>query len=78
MYDLRRYITEPVVTDHKIDVEKGLKDQIVWLNLRDFLKEESKSVFLVSAYGYTERSRASYELSESVMNVKEALCNVQE
>ncbi len=45
---------EAVVNEAKIDVEKGLKDQIVWLDLRQYLKDESKGVYLVQAYGHTE------------------------
>ena len=45
---------EAVLSEHKINVEKGLKEQIVWLNLREYLKNESKGVYLVQAYGYAE------------------------
>ena len=45
---------EDIIQGRKIEIEKTGKDQVLWINLRDFLREKANGVYLVKAYGETE------------------------
>lgn len=71
-YGNSRYISnlgEPVISDHTIPVEKGSKDQIVNIDLREMIKEFNKGIYLVEATGRNKNKYSSDRVAVVISDI---------